>query len=71
MEGSTTTGILIKCYLVHCYDCKLSVLTFVQRTFGPERWREGSALHGPANAMICDCNKLTKTGESINMFVDA
>ena len=49
MEGSTTTGIWIKCYLVHCYDCKLSVLTFVQRTFGPERWREGSALHGKCN----------------------
>ena len=70
------TGIWITCYLVHCYDCKLSVLTFVQRTFGPERWREGSALHGKdlhctANAIICDCNKLTKTGESINMFVDA
>ena len=47
-EG-TMTGIWIKCYLVHCYDCKLSVLTFVQRTFGPERWREGSALHGKCN----------------------
>ena len=35
--------------LVHCYDCKLSVLTFVQRTFGPERWREGSAQHGKCN----------------------
>ena len=67
MEGSTTTGIWIKCYLVHCYDCKLSVLTFVQRTFSPERWREGSALHDKCN----DCNKLTKIGESINMFVDA
>ena len=36
-------------YLVHCYDCKLSVLTFVQRTFSPERRREGSALHGKCN----------------------
>ena len=46
MEGSTTTGIWIKCYLV---DCKLSVLTFVQRKFSPERRREGSALHGKCN----------------------
>ena len=28
-------------------------------------------LHCTANAIICDCNKLTKAGESINMFVDA
>ena len=24
MEESTATGIWIKCYLVHCYDCKLT-----------------------------------------------
>ena len=67
MEGSTTTGIWIKCYLVHCYDCKLSVLTFVQRVQSDGM----KDLHCTANAMICDCNKLTKTGEIINMFVDA
>ena len=69
MEGSTTTGILIKCYLVHCYDCKLSVLTFVQRTFSPERGMKD--LHCTANAIICDCNKLTKAAENINMCIDA
>ena len=69
MEGSTTTGIWIKCCLVDCYDCKLSVLTFVQRTFSPERGVKD--LHCTANAIICDCNKLTMAGESINMFVDA
>ena len=27
-------------------------------------------LHCTANAIICDCNKLIKAAENINMFVD-
>ena len=41
---------------------------FNERSFQSEGVKD---LHCTANAIICDCNTLTKAAENINMFVDA
>ena len=60
-------GLNVTWYIVMIVNCRFWLL-FNERSVQSVGVKD---LHCTANAMICDCNKLTKTGESINMFVDA
>ena len=60
-------GLNVTWYIVMIVNCRFWLL-FNERSVQSDGVKD---LHCTANAMICDCNKLTKTGESINMFVDA
>ena len=60
-------GLNVTWYIVMIVNCRFWLL-FNERSVQSDGVKD---LHCMANAMICDCNKLTKTGESINMFVDA
>ena len=60
-------GLNVTWYIVMIVNCRFCLL-FNERSVQSDGVKD---LHCTANAMICDCNKLTKTGESINMFVDA
>ena len=61
------SGLNVTWYIVMIVNCRLSLL-FNERSVQSEGVKD---LHCTANAIICDCNNLTKAAENINMFVDA
>ena len=59
-------GLNVTWYIVMIVNCRFSLL-FNERSVQSEGVKD---LHCTANAIICDCNKLTKAAENINMFVE-
>ena len=60
-------GLNVTWYIVMIVNCRFSLL-FNERSVQSEGVKD---LHCTANTIICDCNRLTKAAENINMFVDA